>query len=204
MTARPASRNVTPVSKNITPVRITSGEFRGRKLKSPSIAHPMGDREKLALFNTLGPLKGDESVLDCYCGSGALGLEALSRGAQSAKFVDRDALAVRENVAALDLGNRCEVRRVTLVGGLPKFSDEENFGKENERQDPEHFDLIFIDPPYGNYKIEEFINIENNLKNGGTLVLSHPDTIDPTKIFSILKLQKTKTFARCNLSFFTK
>ena len=94
---------------------------------------PTSDRVREALFSILGEV-GGARVLDLFCGTGALGIEALSRGAAHATLVDTRTALVRRNVAELGLGHRCAVVR----------SDARAFLRR-ERRD---FDLIFCDPPY--------------------------------------------------------
>ena len=88
-------------------VRITSGKYRNRALKTPEIGtHPMGAREKLALFNMVADVLPDALVLDAFAGSGALGIEALSRGASEVVFLEKSAKAckiIRENLQGLGL-----------------------------------------------------------------------------------------------------
>ena len=95
-------------------MRITSGIFRGRKLVSPNseTTHPMGDREKLALFNSLGDSIKGTVVLDLFAGSGALGLEALSRGAKDVDFVENSrkaVLSIKSNISALEVSNSTNI-----------------------------------------------------------------------------------------------
>ncbi|MFH1092190.1 MAG: 16S rRNA (guanine(966)-N(2))-methyltransferase RsmD [Pseudomonadota bacterium] len=123
-------------------MRITGGEFKGRRLFAPRglDIRPTSDRVKEAVFNILGPLQDKPNVLDLFAGTGALGLEALSRGAEQAVFVDRSLkalAAIRKNIEMLDLQGRTRVVRANLPG-LPKGLKE--LGP---------FDLIFLDPPYG-------------------------------------------------------
>ena len=121
-------------------MRIIAGEWRGRKLVAPEgmATRPTGDRVRETLFSMLASRLGsfDElRVADLYAGSGALGLEALSRGAALACFVDheRSALAaIRSNIAALGAGERARVI-ARAVETLPS---------------EQPFDLIFADPPY--------------------------------------------------------
>ncbi len=195
-------------------VRITSGEFRGRKIATPdsSAVHPMGDREKLALFNTLGPLSGSEHVLDCYCGSGALGLEAISRGAKSVVFVDRNVRTASENIRTLGVEAQCEVikddvKQFFSGNGQPArrlrcLSN--SFGPSPKKAREKIFDIILLDPPYTDFHPEDFEGIADLLAPGGRLVLSHPAEIAPESLFKSLEFQKTKKFARCHLSFYTK
>ena len=123
-------------------MRIIGGTFGGRRLPgrvAPG-TRPTGDRVREALFSILGPLDGAR-VLDLFAGTGALGIEALSRGAARAVFVDRDRLAVRAiraNLAALDLGpERAQVRPGEAGRALQDAA---------ARQ--EAYDLVFLDPPY--------------------------------------------------------
>jgi 16S rRNA (guanine966-N2)-methyltransferase len=117
-------------------MRVVAGEFKGRRLAAPRGARtrPTADRVREALFSMLGEVAG-ATVLDLYAGSGALGIEALSRGAASAVFVERDAQAVaaiERNLEPLDVD--ASVERADAVRWL---------GRAEGR-----FDLVFCDPPY--------------------------------------------------------
>jgi 16S rRNA (guanine966-N2)-methyltransferase len=117
-------------------LRIVAGDFKGRRLRAPKglRTRPTADRVREALFSMLGEVAGAR-VLDLYAGSGALGLEALSRGAASAVFVDREARAVAAIAANLSsLGLEAEVRRQDVLRFLSR-------GRGG-------FDLVFCDPPY--------------------------------------------------------
>ena len=125
----------------LTSVRVIGGRSRGRRLaaKLPAAVRPTSDRVRESIFDILGSRGGVEglTVVDLFCGSGALGLEALSRGAASATFVDQDpgALeAVRTNLESVGLGDQpVTVVRAALPGwlaGAPAF------------------DLALCDPPY--------------------------------------------------------
>jgi 16S rRNA (guanine966-N2)-methyltransferase len=120
-------------------MRIVAGRHKGRRLRAPAGAgtRPTADRVREAVFSILGPIDGLR-VLDLYAGSGALGLEALSRGAASATFVEsaRPALtAIRANLDAT--GEEAEVVTSDAVQWLRAASDGERA-----------FDLVFCDPPY--------------------------------------------------------
>jgi 16S rRNA (guanine966-N2)-methyltransferase len=123
-------------------VRVVAGRLGGRRLEAPrgEATRPTSDRVREALFAMLGPLDGAR-VLDLFAGSGALGIEALSRGAAQAVFVERarPALAVlRANLEALGLGPEvAEVR-----------SGEARAALRNARAAAETYDLVFLDPPY--------------------------------------------------------
>lgn len=121
-------------------MRIIAGALGGRRLVAPRDrgTRPTADRVKEALFSILGDVSG-LAVLDLYAGSGALGIEALSRGAARAVFVEsaHDAEeAIRKNVAACGVGDRSRVVRSAV----------ERARKSLEKDAP--FDLVFADPPY--------------------------------------------------------
>jgi 16S rRNA (guanine966-N2)-methyltransferase len=117
-------------------MRIIAGVAKGRRLLAPRAGtRPMMDRAREGLFSSLGERVAGARVLDLYAGSGSLGLEALSRGAASVVFVERDraALAVlRANVAAVGLGGE-------VVGGEVDAYLSRAAGS---------YDLVFVDPPY--------------------------------------------------------
>jgi 16S rRNA (guanine(966)-N(2))-methyltransferase RsmD len=130
-----------PIGCTLASVRVIGGRSRGRRLaaKLPAAVRPTSDRVRESIFDILGSRGGVEglTVVDLFCGSGALGLEALSRGAASATFVDQDpgALeAVRTNLESVGLGDQpVTVVRAALPGwlaGAPAF------------------DLALCDPPY--------------------------------------------------------
>ena len=125
-------------------MRIVGGRFRGRPLRSPTsqATRPTADRLRETLFNVLAHAYGDPvsggRVIDLFAGTGALGLEALSRGAAQALFVEQDAEAralIRDNVEALGVAGLCRIfrRDATKLGDVQAAP----------------FDLAFLDPPYG-------------------------------------------------------
>jgi len=123
-------------------MRIVAGSARGRTLLAPKSQNirPTADRVRESLFNILGQWTDGLSVLDLYAGTGALALEALSRGASHALLVDKDkeALALcRENSAALGFAAQVE------IWAMPVERAVERLGQEGRK-----FDLIFADPPY--------------------------------------------------------
>ena len=118
-------------------LRVIAGEFRSRRLKAPrgDDVRPTPDRLRETLFNVLAPVIADTTFVDAYAGSGAVGIEALSRGARRAIFIERSrgaAAIIRENLNALGIVERAEVvvGRATTV--LARVSA----------------DIVFLDPPY--------------------------------------------------------
>jgi 16S rRNA (guanine966-N2)-methyltransferase len=123
-------------------MRVIAGRLGGRRLQSPpsSVTRPTSDRVREALFATLGPIDG-LSVLDLFAGSGALAIEALSRGASHAVLVERDRVAAKviaQNLEALGLAE--PVAR--LVRGSAKRA------LAQAARAAESYDLLFLDPPY--------------------------------------------------------
>jgi 16S rRNA (guanine966-N2)-methyltransferase len=121
-------------------MRVIAGQWGGRRLQAPAGAatRPTSDRVREALFSILGERVADARVLDLFAGSGALGIEALSRGAAEATFVDSSPAAVRAVRANLEaLGAEAEVRRADAPVFLRGAS---GAGR--------HYDLVFLDPPY--------------------------------------------------------
>ncbi len=117
-------------------MRVVAGEFKGRRLHAPKgqRTRPTADRVREALFSILGPVEGLQ-MLDLFAGSGALGIEALSRGAASATFVDSDpraVAAIERNLAAIGIDARVHKR-----DALAFLADSD-----------ERYDLVLIDPPY--------------------------------------------------------
>ena len=128
------------------PLRVHGGEARGRVLQAPRGIRPSSGQVVEAIFNLVGPRVVDATVLDLFAGSGALGIEALSRGAARATFVERaDASAriLRRNLDELDYTDRATVVRADAVRWL--------------RGHPEQVaaaSLILLDPPYGDDSAE--------------------------------------------------
>ncbi|MBI4419743.1 MAG: 16S rRNA (guanine(966)-N(2))-methyltransferase RsmD [Gemmatimonadetes bacterium] len=121
-------------------MRIIAGEFRGRTLRPPTDrrVRPTADRVREAWFSILAPDLRGAYVLDLFAGSGALGLEALSRGARQVDFVEiskPSLAALRTNVAALDAEDRVKVHRADALRFAAKLA-------------PGTYDVAFADPPY--------------------------------------------------------
>ena len=129
-------------SKLATLMRIIAGEFRGRRLAAvKGRIRPTSDRVREAIFNVLGPLVVEARVLDLFAGTGALSLEALSRGARDAVLVEDQGAALevlRRNLASLGLENQVRVLPIPVQKALKRLAG----------QGEQRFTLIFLDPPY--------------------------------------------------------
>ncbi len=120
-------------------MRVIAGAAKGRRLVTPrgTTTRPSTDRLRESLFGTLGERVVDANVLDLFAGSGALGIEALSRGAAHATFVERDAAAlavIRQNLESTGLADRSMIARGDVASFLRLAMD--------------RFDVVFCDPPY--------------------------------------------------------
>src|SRR5580700_1316461 len=108
-------------------MRVIAGKYRSRRLKAPSsvAVRPTSDRLRETLFNILGPSIADSLFVDLYAGTGAIGIEAISRGARQVVFVESDAKAAklaRENLAGLDIFAGAELIEADAVTALEKLA----------------------------------------------------------------------------------
>ena len=123
----------------------------------------MGERMRGALFNILGDVSGMR-VLDAFAGTGALGFEALSRGAESVLFIERDRVAqhvLQENIELLDVSDRVHLIRSSVSAWDETAGDEQ-------------FDLILTDPPYHDLQLSTVKKLVKYLKPNALMILSHP------------------------------
>lgn len=146
-------------------VRVIAGKWGGRFLTSPetSTTHPMGERMRGALFNILGDLS-NKRVLDPFAGSGALGIEAVSRGAREAVLIERDKRAqqaILTSLRALDADDSIRLIKA-------------NCRQWSETASGERFDLILCDPPYHDIQLSTISLLKNHLNYNGLMVLSYP------------------------------
>ena len=130
-------------------VRIVGGRWRGRRINLDPDAEirPTADRIRETLFNWLAPVISGMRCLDLFAGTGALGLEALSRGAAEAVFVEKNAAATN---ALEDWLDRVDCRTASVIGG-------DALGFLNESPTP--FDLVFLDPPFGAIDLENLCTL---------------------------------------------
>ena len=148
-------------------MRVVGGELGGRRLLAPRghRVRPTSDRVREAIFSALGEVSGAR-VLDLYCGTGALAIEALSRGAGPATLVDRDTRAALGNVHNLGLEDRVELIRADVLAYL-----------SSQTPSNEQFDLIFLDPPY---KLAARLgsqldnHLPRSLAEGGRVIVESP------------------------------
>lgn len=178
-------------------MRIISGTHRGTRLKEPAnVTRPTSDRVREAIFNVLNLVVPHAKVLDLFAGTGALGLESLSRGATSCLFIDNDSQALhclRKNLAHTKFtnGKIIEADAIRFV--------------ENPRG-PQLFDLIFADPPYHRNGAPDLaaplLSASLPLVSGGIFVLEvESERPDPEQIEGI-KLIKRKNYGKTSILYF--
>jgi 16S rRNA (guanine966-N2)-methyltransferase len=149
-------------------LRLTGGEARGRRLRSPrgSKIRPTADRVREALFDILGPRIHGASFLDACAGTGAVGCEALSRGAARVVFLERDRAALKliaENLEVGDFTPRSEVVTGDVRATLRKLE-----------AGGERFRIVFLDPPYEEPAVADLLSLAARcLSPGGSLILEH-------------------------------
>lgn len=181
-------------------MRITSGTFRSRLIKAPAGIRPTLDNVRKAIFDILGDPVGGSTVLDLFAGSGALGLEALSRGAGSCVFVDNSrssVKAVKENLEGLGISRHgAEVIYADSLAVIRRF-----FG-EGAR-----FDFIFMDPPYYKEVAKKSLSLLGDcdiLSETGVAVIEHSKHDPLPDSSGGLKLLRTARYGDTLVSFYYK
>jgi 16S rRNA (guanine966-N2)-methyltransferase len=149
----------------VSRLRVSGGAARGRRLKAPKNIRPTQGMVKQALFNMVGPRVEGSRVVDLFAGSGAIGIEALSRGAAAVTFVDQEprGLAIlRQNLDALGFKDRAHVVRGDVVRWV-----------EASREAVRAADLIFLDPPYEDVVLDRTLRALDAGVEGATVFAEH-------------------------------
>lgn len=175
-------------------MRVIAGRLGGRTFDSPNghRTHPMSEKARGALFNALGDIEG-LTLLDAFAGSGAVGIEAISRGAGSVVFVERDVAAVRtiqHNVQLLGIEDMVHV----AAQGVTSWS---------ETHASDVFDIVVADPPYDDIRLGPLERLVAHAKADGLFVLSWPGSASVPE-FSALTELKTKSLGDIQLVFYRK
>ncbi len=167
-------------------MRVISGSARGRKLIAPPglDTRPTTDRVKESIFNIISPYLPAKSVLDLFSGSGALGIEALSRGSEHAVFVENDKSAFAVTRQNIDLARVADKADTILSDSLAYL------GRASGQ-----FDIIFLDPPYNTGLLTDSVNkiAENNLLSEGGIIVAESEHLGeepPDSYFDIIKRAK--------------
>ena len=182
--------------------RVIAGSARGLRLLAPGPAtRPLGDRVKETLFAILEPDLRGAAILDLFAGSGAAGIEALSRGATSATFVDHDATAVRVIEDNL--------RRTHLTGGRVVRADVGGWLDSHARAD-ELFDIVIVDPPYAETAmltatLARLGDPSSGLLGPGARVVTKHFWRDrPDAVVGLLASERERRFGETSLTFFRR
>lgn len=182
-------------------MRITSGTFKSRIIKAPGGIRPTLDNVRKAIFDILGGSVEGGKILDLFSGSGALGLEALSRGAGSCIFVDNSrssVKAIKENLEGLGLKGSAsaEVVYADSLAAIRRFAGE-----------GARFDLIFMDPPYYKEFAKKSLSLLADcdiLTETGVVVIEHSKHAPLPTISGGLKLLRTARYGDTLVSFYCK
>ena len=175
-------------------LRIIAGKLGGRTIFAPDgvTTHPMGERVRNAMFNSIGEEIKGAVVLDAFAGSGSVGLEAISRGAESATFLEKDPLAGRimeENIDEVSVRSQS----ITFHGGVRAWINRTN----------EKYDIIFADPPYNHVQLSTVVKLFKLLKPNGLMVLSYPGRGErPTELESVVV--DSRSYGTASLAYYRK
>lgn len=145
-------------------MRIIAGQYGSRIIKAPSgfKTHPMGERMRSSLFNSLGNLTG-KVIWDAFAGSASLAIEAVSRGAEEAIATETDFVAYQVAKANVE---KLRIPNVKVVKAGCRAWSKNNVDKK--------FDIIFCDPPYNDLQLSTVFALKSHLKTNGLMVLSYP------------------------------
>ncbi|MFI5240285.1 MAG: 16S rRNA (guanine(966)-N(2))-methyltransferase RsmD [Candidatus Saccharimonadia bacterium] len=175
-------------------MRIIGGEFGGRVILRPKTAltRPMTDKVRESLFNIVGDLT-DWEVADLYAGSGAIGLEAISRGAKHVVFVESAKEALRiisQNIGALEVNSQSTLFSGTVTKYAQQFP-------------AQRFNLAIADPPYEKINVRELNLLSHLVAPKGLFIISHSSRILAPKLESIERIE-TRTYGDSSLSFYDR
>jgi 16S rRNA (guanine(966)-N(2))-methyltransferase RsmD len=180
-------------------MRVIAGSLKGRRLATPrgTTPRPTADQVRLALMDALTPWLAGARVLDLFAGAGGVGLEALSRGASHATFVEHEARAVAAlgaNIRALGVGTQARVLRGDVGRALRRLA-----------ADGARFGLVFLDPPYATdlaARTLETLGAGQVVTPGAIVVAQHPSKHAPAPEIGVLKAFRARRFGETTLTFF--
>lgn len=177
-------------------MRVAGGKVKGHPLKVPRVRdiRPTQESIRLAVFNILGDLVEDKKIVDLYAGSGSLGIEALSRGAREAIFIESNHQAckvIRENLIPAKIAPKGRVVCRDVKQALLEFPDND-------------IEVVFLDPPYAIGKIDSVWHaLVPHLKRGAVVVYEHSKTTEPPDIPSLRAFDR-RIYGSTKVTFLTK
>lgn len=181
-------------------MRVIAGKFRSRRLKGPGTLRirPTSDRLRETLFNILGPAVEDSLFVDLYAGTGAIGIEAVSRGARQVILVESNAKAarlIRENLAALGIRAGAELIEADALAGLEKIAGRHLVA-----------DFLFLDPPYEkaeeHSRVLEFLDASHLIAPQGIVIVEHRSGTEVPERLNRLECTRQVAQGDATLSFF--
>lgn len=180
-------------------MRIVSGKFASRHIEAPKGLHtrPTLDKVREAVFSSLGGKFSGGLFLDLYAGSGANGLEAISRGMDKAYFVDKDKSAIdciKSNIESLACKDECEVYKMNDLKALEHFKE---VGLK--------FMVVYLDPPFAkqqNDRILSYLNDSDMLVDGAIVVIESDKKDSFTQIYSHLYPLKEVIYGQCKITYY--
>ena len=180
-------------------MRVIAGTAGGRKLEAPKGMHtrPTPDRVREALFSILYDRATDARVLDLFAGTGALGIEALSRGAARAVFVEQDlptASLVRKNVQAVGFGDRAKLLALPAARAIAELA-----------RGGDTFDLVFLDPPYDDGLLGPTMALlaaSPIIATDAMVVCEHRSSDAPPEAPPTFALEDTRRYGEVSMSFY--
>lgn len=173
-------------------MRIIAGTLKGRRLKAPTWEglRPSSDKLRETLFNVLAPRIDGARVLDGFAGTGAMGLEALSRGASQVTFIESDRRAqelIAENAAACGAQNGCVIIRMSFGRGAATLGADPAFVP---------FDIVLLDPPYDQQPDESLTTASRVVRSGGLVVIEHANRqAAPVRCELLIKVREIRSGA---------
>jgi len=183
-------------------MRVIAGKYKSRRLIAPPgiETRPTSDRLRETLFNVVAPAIKDSVWLDLFAGTGAVGIEALSRGARSVYFVEssaRAATTIRGNLIALEIDDGAKIMEREAMTALPMLEAE-----------GVSCDFCFLDPPYrkmGDYEqILGMLSQSRLVKPGTRIIAEHDKHFDPGDVFGSLRRRRTLRQGDAVLSFYVR
>jgi len=181
-------------------VRVIAGRFRSRRLKGPGTMRlrPTSDRLRETLFNILGPAVEDSLFVDLYAGTGAIGIEAMSRGAKQAILVESNAKSarlIRENLKALEIGAGAELIEAHAMAALEKIEKRHLIA-----------DFVFLDPPYEKAeeysRVLDFLDASHLIAPQGIVIVEHRSKMEMPERLDRLECTREVEQGDTTLSFY--
>lgn len=187
-------------------IRLISGIFKNHKITSPNSrqTHPMSERARNAIFNSIQAEIQDAEVLDAFAGTGALGLEAISRGAKKVIFIEKNRLAQKilsENMKIVEKNEKAGEVKLIRSSVSSWLNSSESRLERGDLLENLTFDVIFADPPYYDPQFPTINKLSKRLKSGGILILSQPKEIENFETEN-LTLISEKKYSGAKILFF--